>query len=385
MKNIEELNSSLKEIKEVGDTLNTEVYVVKNKNNIVAKFKWVFKVGENLPELIEDIGLPSWVSVDFVNWVSSRTSAKHREKVKRYLEQIGLTDVKSIIDMTYGLSLNDSLWIVKERSNLVWEEVNLYNNEFSEVISRIAFTGGLRGLGFSTTVLELSTNGVQEKCWVRMNSEIVLLKEGSEGFANTGNEPYSEVMASQVLDKLGYNHVKYKLLNYHKKVVSCCKLFTTEDIGFVSFSGMYGPLIFNNILLKVEEAGLLREFCEMMILDYIIFNPDRHLNNFGFLVDNNTYDILRFAPLFDHGYAMLNFWMVQEDIDEYIKGKYPSLSDDTFEDVAKRCKNLIGNTHNVESLINFKFDKSKLGGCGQDRIDKIEKFINARVNSFLSW
>ena len=43
----------------------------------------------------------------------------------------------------------------------------------------------------------------------------------------------------------------------------------------------------------------------MIVLDAVILNPDRHFGNFGFIVDNDTFDILRFAPVFDHNMAML--------------------------------------------------------------------------------
>ena len=39
----------------------------------------------------------------------------------------------------------------------------------------------------------------------------------------------------------------------------------------------------------------------MMVFDALICNVDRHLNNFGVLVDNRTNKIKCMAPLFDHG------------------------------------------------------------------------------------
>jgi hypothetical protein len=36
-----------------------------------------------------------------------------------------------------------------------------------------------------------------------------------------------------------------------------------------------------------------------------LFNQDRHLGNFGFIVDNETFEIQGFAPLFDYNLSML--------------------------------------------------------------------------------
>ena len=43
------------------------------------------------------------------------------------------------IDVSYGLSLNDSYWIVPANKELYWKDYNLYKNKFSEIVSLVAF------------------------------------------------------------------------------------------------------------------------------------------------------------------------------------------------------------------------------------------------------
>jgi hypothetical protein len=43
---------------------------------------------------------------------------------------------------------------------------------------------------------------------------------------------------------------------------------------------------------------------EMLVLDYIIANQDRHFGNFGFIRDVNTLEFLDFAPIFDCGTSL---------------------------------------------------------------------------------
>lgn len=43
----------------------------------------------------------------------------------------------------------------------------------------------------------------------------------------------------------------------------------------------------------------------MIVLDAVILNPDRHFGNFGFIVDNDTFKIKNFAPVFDHNLALV--------------------------------------------------------------------------------
>ena len=43
----------------------------------------------------------------------------------------------------------------------------------------------------------------------------------------------------------------------------------------------------------------------MAAIDYMFSNTDRHLENFGFLVDNKTNQIVDIAPLYDHNQALV--------------------------------------------------------------------------------
>lgn len=42
----------------------------------------------------------------------------------------------------------------------------------------------------------------------------------------------------------------------------------------------------------------------MFILDFLIMNEDRHLNNFCIIRDVNTLEWLSFAPIFDNGQSL---------------------------------------------------------------------------------
>ena len=56
-----------------------------------------------------------------------------------------------------------------------------------------------------------------------------------------------------------------------------------------------------------EELGLpnvSRSLDQMIVLDYLIANEDRHLNNFGLLRDPDTLDYLGPAPLYDSGSSL---------------------------------------------------------------------------------
>ena len=50
--------------------------------------------------------------------------------------------------------------------------------------------------------------------------------------------------------------------------------------------------------------GVERAVDQMIVLDYLIANEDRHQNNFGLIRDANTLDWIGAAPIFDSGSSL---------------------------------------------------------------------------------
>ena len=86
-----------------------------------------------------------------------------------------MIDLKSFIDITMGLTLTDTLLVKEEHSYADWQSVNLYDNEFSEIVSQTAFMGGISDLSFKTTSPEYGTDGMLSKCWIRCSDGVYLL------------------------------------------------------------------------------------------------------------------------------------------------------------------------------------------------------------------
>ena len=246
--------------------------------------------------------------IDINSWVDLRNYAKHKEHLQKWLREWQIDNIEGFINMTHGLSLNDSLWVMPVDSDLTWEKVNLYDNEFTDVVSRTAFEKGLQGLKLSTTSPEFTSEGSFEKCWVREEDGIFLYKKGASGFANAGKEPYSEYYAAQYAAAICRDYVDYDLMMFKGSLVSSCRMFTSADEGFVPiYKYLDGnrKYDFDDILEFLVPYGFDDDFRRMVVLDAVILNPDRHFGNFGFIVDNDTFEVKRFAPVFDHNMSML--------------------------------------------------------------------------------
>ena len=164
-----------------------------------------------------------------LDFVKSRFIPKNRAFIKQILETAGLNinDIKGIIDVCKGLSLTDSYWIVQDDS-LKFDDYNLFDNDFSEILSLVAFTGYSSKVKGLITSPEFTTDGMLPKAWRRIDKEVYLYKGSTEIWhvSNSGFEPYSEYYTSQIEEKLGIEHVKYDLSKWKGMLVSICKLFT---------------------------------------------------------------------------------------------------------------------------------------------------------------
>ncbi len=366
---------------------DTKLYYVKNKNNTLLTFVWIGGLSNESQNLSIDsvyaMNVPNYIITDIYRWLQSRTPPKHREYMQELLDTIGANTTRSVIDFSKGLSLTDTFWVTSN-PDLKWEDINLFDNEFDETISRIAFDGGLYGKNFKTTSPELATDGMLPKCWVRENGVIRMKKGGTSLGANSGNEPYSEVMATQILDRLNYNHVRYKLENFRGKLVSSCDIITDQNTMMLPIYFISPVTTIDTVIDFCKGNSLLDDLHRMLIFDYLSLNSDRHLGNIGLLLDANTFEVLKLAPIYDNGASLLCYYMLGDDLENYTKNYRPALYD-SYETYAKIAKQHLPNNHNVEALINFKFDQTELGDFPAERISVIEEFVQTRVKQFLSW
>lgn len=314
--------------------------------------------------------------------VTTRKPAKNREHMDKLLTLMQIKCISSYLDISYGLSLNDTLWVksADSESNISWSSLNLYDNDFNEVIAHYAFCGhGMAGMHMKTTSPEFGTNGMLPKCWKRVDGKIYLYKGGTSGCSNTGNEPYSEYMASCLLKAMDMpNFVSYTLRNYHNTLVSSCELFTNVDHGFLPLCNAYNPELFEDIPEIFNKLGLRSEFNDLMVFDALIWNPDRHLNNYGFIVDNQTYKIEGMAPIFDNGEGLLPYYTMDKDIEEYSQKYDIQNSGLSFEGVMSYC---LEERHKkiLKQLDGFKFPPDPLLALPAERIERLEALLQKRI------
>lgn len=324
-----------------------------------------------------------------VKWLGKRVIPKNRQFVDEILKTLGLSvnNTKGIIDACMGLSLNDSYWVVPADFDGKFADYNLYENRFSEALSLVAYTGvGGSNEAFSTSP-ELTTNGMLRKAWRFVDDDgIYLYKGGTEGAANTGNEPYSEYYACQIAEAMGLPCVQYDLENWKGILASKCRLFTDIDTAFVPIGRFLSKCSLKECLDYYASLGedFYEQLCSMLVFDSVIYNEDRHFGNFGVLRDNHTGQIISPAPIFDNGLSLFNFAMPDDfkNLKEYAKTRSNPYRI-SYEEI---CKEVMGSKQKAQlrRLIDFRFKRHPSLNLPEERLTAIEKQIGERVRELLS-
>ena len=326
-----------------------------------------------------------------LSWLSHRTIPQNREFVGHILSALGLNinNLKGILDICMGLSLNDSYWAPQISFTGSFSEYNLYENEFSNALSLIAYTGGKYDTKRFKTSPELTTGGMLRKAWRFSQSHgIWLYKGGTEGFANTGNEPYCEFYASQIAERMGLHAVHYELERWKGILASKCKLFTDIDTAYIPIGRIVRSGGIDACLEYYRGLGedFYQELVSMIVFDAVIVNEDRHYGNFGLLRDNKSGEIISPAPIFDNGLSLLCYGMKDafDQIDKYLENRTnPYGKENAYFPL---CRRIIGPKQKKElsKLIGFKFTESDISNLPGWRMSALEDMIQDRVRTLLT-
>ncbi len=324
-----------------------------------------------------------------IRWLQKRVIPKNRAFADGILKISGLScnNIKGIIDVCKGLSLNDCFWIVPKEFDGLFEAFNLYDNRFSEDLSLIAFFGANASNCSFTTSPEFTTQGMLRKAWRYIEDDgIYLYKGGTEGAANTGKEPYSEFYACQIAKAMGLHAVEYDLENWKGILASKCRLFTDIDTAFIPIGRLVkdgGIKACLDYYQSISESAY-EELCSMLVFDAVIYNEDRHFGNFGVLRDNHTGQIIGPAPIFDNGFSLFNMAMPDDfdNLHEYAKTRSTPYGV-SFESI---CREVLGKKQaaQLRKLLGFKFRRHPSLNLPEDRLQAIENHIEARARELLS-
>lgn len=336
---------------------------------------------------------------ELLNWIKRRKAPKNRQFVEKIMSAIDDSENPlKYVDVSHALSLNDAYWITNNIMDYDWDKLNLYSHPFDEALSYVAFTGHSEKISGLLTSPEFTSTGMLKKCWSNREDGIYLLKGDDAFLSSDGRSQASlEYYAAQVAEAFGIEHIDYDLEEFHhrngdKEIVCKCKLFTSEDIGFVDASTYISDMgidISNSDLSGVEFHKKLNElfgqsYYDMMVFDSIIVNKDRHLRNFGMLVDNNTGEYLKPAPVFDNGYSLF-LGAAKYDLEQGYK-EYVDTLECKFFNKNKQAKLFVQERHlpRLRKLLEFEFKQHPKYPIDDRTVSVMSRFIQERAREIIA-
>jgi len=212
-----------------------------------------------------------------LDWFHKRYSERSNTASRQIRAKLfGQGNRQLINQTTYALSLSDCYWVKGLDKKVTFEQVSPYFNDF--------WKG--EGVYDNEAIPTLYVNGFLTKYW---HDSKTLIKHVDE----------RETICSAVGKAIGINTVEVKHFGIDKVAVTN---FTNADVMFESAetSGLLDAEDFtaDDILTIYNAAGF-----DMLFLDALVGNGDRHAGNFGSLRDANTGEYLGKSPIFDFDHA----------------------------------------------------------------------------------
>lgn len=246
----------------------------------------------------------------FNQWWTGRSIPASRMGLSDMLDTLGIASSNLLLTKCLGLSLSDHYWIRPYESNMLWEDVNFFDNDFSDDIGDLLFGTNSKNSGFDLSSPDNTSDGNLKKRWKIIDGKRCLLKSGSNPYSQ---QTFNEVIASKIMERLGIDHVPYSVTWINDEPYSVCEDFVTKDTELISaWRVLQLRTKANHESEYLHYVNICRELGidivssldKMIVLDYIIANEDRHFNNFGLLRDANTLEWIGAAPIFDSGTSL---------------------------------------------------------------------------------
>ena len=284
--------------------------ILMNKNTPVLEAEYMSGVGvfTNIYALYNTDYMPYRLCVSCVElseWFKNRGIPSYRYRLDLLMHRLNVHAPSELLDKAFGLSLSDQYWLKPIDLDISYDKINFFENDFeyapfmdaslSENTNRIQNESSLYSPNNTT-------DGMLRKAWIIEDGIRYLLKGG---YKSETLQPFNEVLASEICRRLGFNHVEYSLAIYKDMVVSKCPCFidvNTELITARQIMNDYDSYIHKLESEGIEDARIKME--NMFILDYLMLNEDRHLNNFGIIRNVNTLKWVDVAPIFDSGQSL---------------------------------------------------------------------------------
>jgi len=257
-------------------------------------------IGDDLKILDEKL-LPYYFKNfnDFEGWLEKRAIDQTRTNSRLLKKALRLTESDDIdlVLKVNAATITDTYWFKPKNSNLSFKSVKFKKNDFS----KLALYGDPDSFNkvYSDTP-ELTNLGSFEKCWKLVDGNWWLYKQANE------LELFSELFICEFGKLLGFQMAHYEKDGKYIKSLDFtqgakCNLELANGIVGENEDYDYNFKKFSEI-----SDDCARGYLEILLLDTLCFNMDRHTKNYGILRDSDSGQVLGMAPNFDNNIALIS-------------------------------------------------------------------------------
>lgn len=377
--------------------MNETIFLLKHKNNTVMTFTLdanfhvcniiEIKDKKRLPLYLQEYNTPLTREL-LDDWINARCIPINRENIDRVLPKLGVSSPRLLITKWFFASLTDHYWITPMLSNVLWEDINLFQNNFIDNFGSILMGTAQKSISMKTP--DTSLGGQLKKKWKIVDGTRTLIKDGS---GESKQEIFNEVIATEICNRLAFDCTPYSIYQEENNIYCACPCFASNDVEFVSAYDILGTIkndytisMYEHYITALKSYGISKvrqKLEQMLLLDFIMGNIDRHFNNFGVLRNSDTLEFIDVAPIFDTGSSLGSnkaapFFHVDKNDKIY-----------SFETNEFAQFHLIQNKHNLSSLQNIdvwvKDFLTQTQYVYPEKIDKIMQFLSYRIEYAISY
>lgn len=277
---------------------------------------------------INELHVPLPIEVDdtvvnrshFNDWLSDRRIPASRDKLQSGLDKLRAAAggdriaTDTLLKNSLALSLSDQYWVRPKDSSLTWNDVNFFNNDFSDDVGAALFDIDIQTHNADLMSPVNSSDGVLRKKWKIINNERYLIKSGTEPYLQ---EVFNEKIASLICHTLNIqSYTDYDIISSNNKPASICRCFIDSSTELITANDILEHFLPNTRIspyehyikccerLGADTGELTKSLDDLLTVDYIMGNTDRHLRNFGLIRNADDLSIHSAAPIFDTGAAL---------------------------------------------------------------------------------
>ena len=275
--------------------------MIKINGEIMTRDSVAAKVAGGLITAADPALLPLYLkrTGDVEGWLRGRAIDSHRTNSRLLKKALRLTtaDDAEVALKVNAATITDTYWFRDDSADLMYEDVRFQVNYFD----KLALYGDPDSFNqpYSPTP-ELTNIGSFEKCWRLIDGRWWMIKQGND------LERFSEMFICLLGQALGFTMADYLPEN---GTIKSPDFTDGASVNYESADGIVGDdedYIVNFEAFWSLAPVLAEQYMQIIYMDTLCFNMDRHTKNYGILRDVDSGAIIRMAPNYDNNIALFS-------------------------------------------------------------------------------